>query len=113
SRLATYALPEPVGASGNSAPVERSRTLGAVAAGSVSKTTRVVAAEGERGSGTRYQRRAAASKRAGIATAGRPVSAGGPVWVWVGTGVGVVTEGVHELTARARVNTCARYLKVR
>ena len=31
----------------------------------------------------------------------------------VADGVGVVAKGVHEPTARARVNTCARYLKVR
>jgi len=31
----------------------------------------------------------------------------------VADGVGVVVTGVHEPTARARVNTCARYLKVR
>ena len=85
-----------------------------VAAGSASNATRIVAAEGERGSGTRYQRRVAASNRAGIATAGRCVVVAVAVTVDVaGAGVGLVAEGVQEPATRARVNRGARYLKVR
>jgi hypothetical protein len=82
-----------------------------VAAGSPSKaTTTAGVTDGERGSGTRYHRRVAPSNRAGIATAVRGLSA---VVDAVGVGVGVVAEGVQEPATSARVNTCARYLKVR
>jgi len=37
----------------------------------------------------------------------------GVVPAGVADGVGVVATGVQEATASARVNTCARYLKVR
>jgi hypothetical protein len=82
--------------------------VGAVAAGSASNATRIVAAEGDRGSGMRYQRRVAASNRAGMAMAGRAVAD----VALVGVGVGAAVEGVQEAATRARVNTRARYLKV-
>jgi hypothetical protein len=80
----------------------------------VSNATRTLAADGERGSGTRYQRRVAASNRAGMATVGRGVIvAAEAVADRAGVGDGAVTAGVHEVTASATVNTCARYLKDR
>jgi hypothetical protein len=73
----------------------------------------MVPADGEPGSGTRYQRRVAASNRAGIATAGRRLAVGVAVAVVaVAVGVGVVADGVHEPATSARVNRGARYLKV-
>src|SRR6267378_4765546 len=113
SRLAPYTLPAPVGARGTPVPVERIRMLGAAAAGSASNATRIAGVtDGARGSGTRYQRRVAASNRPGTAVAGRDVGAGVDAGA-VGVGVGVVAVGVQEAATRAKVNTRARYLKVR
>src|SRR5437667_9594821 len=85
------------------------RTLGAAAAGSESNVRRIVAADGARGSGTRYQRRMVGSITTPIALAGREAAA---VAVGAGAGgVGLVAAGVHEPPASAMVNTRARYLK--
>src|SRR2546428_3172132 len=73
-----YTLPAPVGASGASVPVERSRRVGAVGPGSASNTTSSLGVtDEERASGTRYQRRGAASKRARTATPRRGNGVGG------------------------------------
>ena len=87
------------------------RTLGAEAVGSESNVTRIVAADGVRGSGTRYQRRRVGSITTPTALAGREAAAAAVGACAVG--VGLVAAGVHEATASATVNTCARYLKVR
>jgi len=64
---------------------------------------------GESASGMAYQRRV--SKFAATNDASSDDGDGVPAGV--ADGVGVVAAGVHEATASARVNTCARYLKVR
>jgi len=74
------------------------------------KVTTTGALEGERGSGTVYQRRWS-SIRAATGNAGRE-EANTLDAVGVADGVGAVA-GVQEATTSAKVNTCARYLKVR
>jgi hypothetical protein len=92
-------------------PIERSRTDGWVAPGSASNATSTVVGDGERGSGTRFHRRVAASKRAATGTAGRGVADALVVVGGAGIGVGAVAEGVHEATTSPKVNTRARYLR--
>jgi hypothetical protein len=75
------------------------------------KVTTTVALEGESGSGTMYQRRWS-SIRAATGNAGREEGDTLDA-VGVADGVGAVAVGVQETTTSAKVNTCARYLKVR
>jgi hypothetical protein len=102
--------PVPLGARSTSVPLGRSRTVGPVAAGSWMKVTTTGALEGESGSGTVYQRRWS-SIRAATGNAGREEGNTFDA-VEVADGVGAVA-GVQEPTTSAKVNTCARYLKVR
>jgi hypothetical protein len=66
--------------------------------------------EDESGSGMAYQRRVSmlAATRDASNDDGDGVAPAG-----VADGVGVVVAGVQEPATSARVNTCARYLKVR
>src|SRR2546427_12596739 len=106
-----YTLPAPVGASGASVPVERSRRVGAVGPGSASNTTSSLGVtDEERASGTRYQRRVAASNPAGTPTAGRGIGGGGADESVVGAGRGRRAWRGHDGPAGATGTTRARYM---
>src|SRR2546427_7161725 len=97
-----YTLPAPVGASGASVPVERSRRVGAVGPGSASNTTSSLGVtDEERASGTRYQRRGAAADRAGTAPAGRGIGLGEGDERVRGAGVGGLPGSRPGAPARA------------
>lgn len=108
---AAQTFPVPVGASAVSAPVDRSWTVGRVAVGSRSNLTMTGSDSAARPSGTRCQRRPA-SMLAGIIAAGRGSGVSGAALVGA-VGFGTTAAGVHAAAIRTRVNTRARYLKVR